>query len=331
MAKTKTEQESGKLQKTLDELNKAYGAGTVVGASSKPINIEAISTGSIGLDIALSIGGFPRGRIVEITAPESAGKTTLALHVVANAQKMGLTCAYIDMEHALDIGYAKDLNIDIDAMLISQPDYGEQALEIAEKLIKTGEIGVVIIDSTATLVPKAEVESGVGDPKMAGVGRIMSQGLRVLSPIVHNTNTLLIFINQIRSNLGGMVAELPTGGNSLKFYASVRLDMRRIKNDKNEELSRTKIKVMKSKVGTPFKEVEVDLVWGKGFSRMGEIVDIAEEIGMIKRSGSWYSQGDDKLGQGRNAVIELLETNPEMAEQWEKEIYSKLLPQKEAQ
>lgn len=328
MAKT-VDNSGSKLKAAIDKLNKDHGAGTIVGANTKPKIIDSIKTGSIGLDIAIGIGGVPRGRIVEITAPESAGKTSLALHIVANAQKQGLICAYIDMEHAMDMQYAAALGVKLEDMLISQPDYGEQALEIVQKLIETGEVGVVVIDSTATLVPKAEVESGVGDPKMAGVGRIMSQGLRVLNPLLHNSNTLVIFINQIRGNPGGMQAELPTGGNALKFYAAVRLDLRRIKNDKGEELSRTRIKVLKNKVGTPFKEVEVDMLWGKGFSRLGELVDISEELGLIKRSGSWYSQGDTKLGQGRSAVIELLEANPEMADQWEEIILDKLLPKKE--
>lgn len=313
-----------KLRVVLEQLNKEYGQGTIIGSNNKAMSIDAISTGSIALDAAIGIGGLPRGRIIEITAPESAGKSTLALHIVANAQSMGLTCVYIDMEHAMDYSYAKALKVNVEDLIISQPDYGELALEIAEKYIKTGEVGVVVIDSTAALTPKAEVESGVGDPKMAGIGRIMSQALRVLVGPVHNTNCMLIFINQIRDNVGGMVAEKPTGGNSLKFYASVRLDLRRVKNDKAEELSRTKIKVLKNKVGTPFKEIEVDLVWGKGFGKMGEIVDIAEELEIIKRSGSWYSHGDSKIGQGRNAVIELLEANSEFATQLEMDILEKL-------
>jgi recombination protein RecA len=315
--KNTEEKEVSALSKALDELEKKYGTGTIVGAADKNVLIESISTGSIALDAAIGIGGFPKGRIIDITAPESAGKTTLALHVVGNAQEKGIKCAYIDMEHALDYKYARALGVNTDNLIISQPDYGEQALEIVEKLVKTNQVGVIVVDSTAALVPKAEVETGVGDPKMAGIGRIMSQALRVLVGPINKSNCLVIFINQIRGNPGGMTAELSTGGNALKFYAAVRLDLRRIKNDTDKGVSRTKIKVLKNKVGVPFQTIEIDVVWGEGFGKYGEIVDLAEELGIIKRAGAWYSHNDVKIGQGRDAVIQLLKDNKEFAEELE--------------
>lgn len=336
MAKANKAKEGEEVKKKLfeiamEKLNKQFGAGSVIYGNQTSLEVEAISTGSIALDAALGVWGMPKGRIVEIIAPESAGKTSLCLHIVANAQKNGILCAYIDMEHHLSGSYAKMLEVDLDKMILSQPNTGEAALEIARQLIGSGEVGVVIIDSVASLVPASEVDkdNAIGNSKMAGIGRLMSQGLRVLNPIVESNKCLLVFTNQIRMNPGAMggSGEEPAGGRALRFYAGVRLDMRRIKNDKEEELSRTKIKVLKNKVGTAFKEIEIDLVWGEGFGKTGEIVDLAEELGIIKLSGSWYKwPGKDgaSIAQGRNAMIELLKNNPEMKEAWEVQIINKL-------
>lgn len=332
MAKIKEGKENiSKLEETLLRLNREYGAGTILCGNTIQMEFDIVDTGSIALNAAIGIGGAPRGRIMEIVGPESSGKTTLLLELIANAQKAGIKCAMIDMEHHLSGAYAQSLGVNLDELILSQPLYGESAMKIAEELIKTKEVGLVAVDSVAALVPKSEVESGVGDPKMAGIARIMSQALRVINPLVEVNNVLLIFTNQIRSNPGGMVAEEPTGGKALRFYAGVRLDMRRIKNDRNEEMSRTKIKVLKNKVGKPFSEIEIDLIWGEGFGKMGEIVDIAEELGIIVLSGSWYKNpGKDgtSIAQGRNAMIQLLKDNPEMAATWKAEIISKLTPVK---
>jgi len=313
------------LQDTLNRLNEAYGKGTVISGDKKSLNIPCVSTGSIGLDWAVGIGGLPYGRIVELISPESAGKTSCCLHIIANAQRDGKKCAYIDMEHALDANYMIALDVDMEQLILSQPSHGEQALEIAHQLIKSGKVDVVVIDSVAALVPLTEINGEIGDTKMAGQGRLMSQGLRVLSPVAEHNNCLVIFTNQIRANVGGMGnPEVGCGGNALKFYASVRLDMRRIKNDKGDELSRTKIKVLKNKVGKPFAEVEIDMVWGQGFGKTGEIVDLAEEWKIIQKAGSWYSYKENKIGQGRNAVIQLLEDNPEMKNEIRELVIEKL-------
>ncbi len=333
VSKVKEEQTEAKKQAyelAIDKLNKLYGVGTVIYGDQKSLAVEGISTGSLGLDIAIGVNvmGAPRGRIVEVVAPESAGKTTLCLHIVANAQKQGIKCAYIDMEHHLSGSYATMIGVNLKDLILSQPSTGESAMEVARQLIESGQIGVVIIDSVAALVPLVETQKEIGSgAKMAGIGRLMSEGLRVLNPIVEVNNCVLMFTNQIRMDPGGMVAEQPAGGRALRFYAGLRLDMRRVKNDKDEELSRTKIKVLKNKVGTAFKEIEVDLIWGEGFGRHGEIVDMATELGIIVLAGSWYKwpgKNGASIAQGRNAMIELLKDNPEMKEEWESKIISML-------
>lgn len=334
--KVDSQEEDKKMayQKAMDKLNKSYGAGTIIGANEVDLSVDVESTGSIALNAALGAGGFPYGRIIEIIGPESCGKSTLCAHVIANAQKAGKRCLYIDMEHCAHGGYMSSIGINLNDMIISQPMNGEAALEIAHEMAKTGEIDVIIVDSVAALVPKAEVDGTIGDQSVARLGRLMSQACRVLSPILESNNCMLIFTNQIRMNPGAMggSGEEPPGGKALRFYASVRLDMRRIKNDKNEELSRTKIKVLKNKVGKPFQEIEIDLVWGEGFGKLGEIVDLAEELGIIVLSGSWYKwPGKDaaSIAQGRNAVIQLLKDNPEMKEAWEKQIIGMLTGEEE--
>lgn len=314
------------LQLTLDKLEKSYGKGTVMKLGDTNIEpIEFISTGSISLDIALGIGGVPKGRVIEIYGPESSGKTTLATHIIAEAQKRGGIAAFIDAEHAFDQFYAKKLGVDTDNLLISQPDNGEQALEIADNLIRSGAIDVIVIDSVAALVPKSEIEGEMGDSKMGLHARLMSQALRKLTGTISKTGCCCIFINQLREKIGVMFGnpETTTGGNALKFYASVRLDIRRISQIKDsDEVSgnRVKVKVVKNKVAPPFRIAEFDVMFGEGISKNGEIVDLGVDFGIIKKAGSWYSYGDTKLGQGRDAVKQLLSDNPELADELEGKI-----------
>ncbi len=318
------------LQLTLDKLDKTYGKGTVMRLSDeKIVDVPAISTGSIGLDLALGVGGIPRGRIIEIYGPESSGKTTLAMHCIAETQKEGGIAAFIDAEHAFDKTYAEKLGIDIDNLLISQPDNGEQALEIAEHLIRSGAIDIIVIDSVAALVPRAELEGEMGESKMGLQARLMSQALRKLTGTISKTKCSCIFINQLREKIGIMFGnpEVTTGGNALKFYASVRLDIRRLAQIKEAEDSitgnRTRVKVVKNKVAPPFKVVEFDIIYGQGISKIGEIIDIGVELNIIQKSGSWFSYKGNKLGQGRDAVKSLLSDNPELCEELEKEIKGK--------
>jgi len=314
------------LQLTLDKLEKSYGKGAVMKLGDAPIEaIEFISTGSLGLDIALGIGGVPKGRVVEIYGPESSGKTTLATHIIAEAQKRGGIAAFIDAEHAFDQFYAKKLGVDVENLLISQPDNGEQALEIADNLIRSGAIDVIVIDSVAALVPKSEIEGEMGDSKMGLHARLMSQALRKLTGTISKTNCCCIFINQLREKIGVMFGnpETTTGGNALKFYASVRLDIRRIAQIKDsDEVSgnRVKVKVVKNKVAPPFRIAEFDVMFGQGISKVGEIVDLGVEYGIIKKAGSWFSYGDTKLGQGREGVKNLLADNPELSDELEAKI-----------
>jgi len=290
---------------------------------------EVISTGSIGLDVALGIGGLPKGRVVEIYGPESSGKTTLAIHVIAEAQKKGGMCAFIDAEHAFDSNYAQKLGVDIDNLLISQPDYGEQALEIADRLILSGALDVVVIDSVAALVPKGELEGEMGDSKMGLQARLMSQALRKLTATINKTNTVCIFINQLREKIGVMFGnpETTTGGNALKFYASVRLDIRRmtqIKDGDEAVGNHVKVKVVKNKVAPPFRQAEFDIIFGAGISKAGEIIDMGVELGIVQKSGSWFSYNNDKLGQGREAVKQLMIDNPELGLEIENKIREKI-------
>ena len=314
------------LQLTLDKLDKTYGKGSVMKLGDiAHQHIDAISSGSLGLDIALGVGGYPRGRVIEIYGPESSGKTTLALHAMAESQKAGGIAAFIDAEHAFDRFYAANLGVDIDNLIISQPDYGEQALEIADNLISSGAIDIIVIDSVAALTPKREIEGEMGDSKMGLHARLMSQALRKLTATISKTNCTVIFINQLREKIGVMFGnpETTTGGNALKFYASVRLDIRRrtqIKDGDNVLGNRTKVKVVKNKVAPPFKTTEFDIMYGVGISKVGEILDLGVEYDIIKKSGSWFSYGDTKLGQGRDAVKSLINDNPELAEELETKI-----------
>ncbi|WP_345267698.1 recombinase RecA [Nibrella viscosa] len=319
------------LQTTIEKLDKAYGKGTVMRLSeSKVVDVPVISTGSLGLDLALGIGGVPRGRIVEIYGPESSGKTTLTMHCIAEAQKKGGLAAFIDAEHAFDRVYAEKLGIDTNNLLISQPDNGEQALEIAEHLISSGAIDIIVIDSVAALVPKAELEGEMGESKMGLQARLMSQALRKLTGVVNKTNCCCIFINQLREKIGVMFGnpETTTGGNALKFYASVRLDIRRIGQIKeaadNITGNRTKVKVVKNKLAAPFKVVEFDIMYGEGISKVGEVLDLAVELEIVKKSGSWFSYDGNRLAQGRDAVKELLLDNPELAAELEAKIRAKV-------
>ena len=315
------------LQLTLDKLDKAYGKGAVMKMGDNVTEqIEIISSGSLGLDVALGVGGYPRGRVIEIYGPESSGKTTLTLHAIAECQKTGGIAAFIDAEHAFDRYYAKSLGVEIDDLIISQPDHGEQALEIADNLIRSGAVDIVVIDSVAALTPKSEIEGEMGDSKMGLHARLMSQALRKLTSSISKTNCTVIFINQLREKIGVMFGnpETTTGGNALKFYASVRLDIRRstqIKDTNGAVLgNKTRVKVVKNKVAPPFKTVEFDIMYGKGISRIGELLDIGVEAEIIKKSGSWFSYGDTKLGQGRDAVKTLLDDNPELADEIEVKI-----------
>jgi recombination protein RecA len=314
------------LQLTLDKLDKTYGKGTVMKMGDKAIEeVETISSGSLGVDLALGVGGYPKGRIIEIYGPESSGKTTLTLHAIAEAQKAGGIAAFIDAEHAFDRNYAEKLGVDIENLIISQPDNGEQALEIAENLIRSGAIDIVVIDSVAALTPKSEIEGEMGDSKMGLHARLMSQALRKLTGTISKTNCTVFFINQLREKIGVMFGnpETTTGGNALKFYASVRLDIRRstqIKDGENVLGNRTKVKIVKNKVAPPFKVAEFDIMYGEGISKTGEILDLAVEFEIIKKAGSWFSYGDTKLGQGRDAVKTLIKDNPELADELEVKI-----------
>ncbi|MBC8045918.1 MAG: recombinase RecA [Fimbriimonadaceae bacterium] len=313
----------------VDSLNKTYGKGTVMKLGDSPeVAVDIIPSGSIGLDIALGIGGFPRGRVIEIYGPESSGKTTLAIHVIAEAQKKGGIAAFIDAEHAFDKNYAEKLGVDTENLLISQPDNGEQALEITEHLIRSGALDVVVIDSVAALVPKAELEGEMGESKMGLQARLMSQALRKLTGAINKTGCCCIFINQLRDKIGVMFGnpETTTGGNALKFYASIRLDIRRIGQIKEKDDivgNRVKVKVVKNKVAPPFRQAEFDIMYGLGISKLGEIVDMGAETAVIQKSGSWYSYEGTKLGQGREGVKELLMDNPELAAEIERKIKEK--------
>jgi recombination protein RecA len=314
------------LQLTLDKLDKSYGKGAVMRlGDSAIVEVESISSGSLGLDIALGVGGYPRGRVIEIYGPESSGKTTLTLHAIAEAQKNGGIAAFIDAEHAFDRFYAQKLGIDVDNLIISQPDNGEQALEITENLIRSGAIDIVVIDSVAALTPKSEIEGEMGDSKMGLHARLMSQALRKLTATISKTNCTVIFINQLREKIGVMFGnpETTTGGNALKFYASVRLDIRKKSQIKDGEKiigTGTKVKVVKNKVAPPFMTAEFDIMYGEGISKIGEIVDLGVEYEIVKKSGSWFSYGETKLGQGRDAVKGLLKDNPELAKEIETKI-----------
>ena len=314
----------------MDKIDKDFGKGSVMmmnERSQEPMDV--VSTGSIGLDAALGIGGLPRGRVIEIYGPESSGKTTIATHVIAEAQKKGGMCAIIDAEHAFDSSYAQKLGVEIDNLLISQPDYGEQALEIADRLILSGALDVVVIDSVAALVPKGELEGEMGDSKMGLQARLMSQALRKLTATISKTNTICIFINQLREKIGVMFGnpETTTGGNALKFYASVRLDIRRMAQIKDGDEAignRVKVKVVKNKVAPPFRTAEFDIVFGEGISKIGEILDMGVEMGIVQKSGSWFSYNGDKLGQGREAVKSLLHDNTALADELETKIREKI-------
>ncbi|MBX6380549.1 recombination protein RecA [Thermoflavifilum aggregans] len=314
------------LRLTIDKIEKDFGKGAVMVMGEKADRqMEVISTGSLGLDLALGVGGFPRGRIIEIYGPEATGKTTIAIHAIAEAQKKGGICAIIDAEHAFDSSYAQRLGVDVDNLLISQPDYGEQALEIADRLILSGAVDVIVIDSVAALVPKGELEGEMGDSKMGLQARLMSQALRKLTATISKTNSCCIFINQLREKIGVMFGnpETTTGGNALKFYASVRLDIRRINQIKDGEQTignRVKVKVVKNKVAPPFKQAEFDIIFGQGISKAGEIIDLATELNILQKSGSWFSYDGNKLGQGRDAVRQLLQDNPELMAELEQKI-----------
>jgi recombination protein RecA len=319
------------LQLTLDKLDKTYGKGSVMKLGDEVVqDVEAISSGSLGLDIALGVGGYPRGRVVEIYGPESSGKTTLTLHAIAECQKAGGIAAFIDAEHAFDRFYAEKLGVDISELIISQPDHGEQALEIADNLIRSGAVDIVVIDSVAALTPKSEIEGEMGDSKMGLHARLMSQALRKLTASISKTNCTVFFINQLREKIGVMFGnpETTTGGNALKFYASVRLDIRRstqIKSPDAEVLgNKTRVKVVKNKVAPPFKTTEFDIMYGEGISKIGEIIDLGVNYEIVKKSGSWFSYGDTKLGQGRDAVKTLLQDNPELMEELEDKIKNAL-------
>ncbi|MBR4177215.1 MAG: recombinase RecA [Bacteroidales bacterium] len=332
MAKEMNDADASKLEKlkilqsTLDKIEKNYGKGSIMKLGDRPDEtFEAISTGSISLDTALGIGGFPKGRIIEIYGPESSGKTTLAIHAIAEAQKKGGIAAFIDAEHAFDPVYARKLGVDVDNLLVSQPDNGEQALEIADNLIRSGAIDIIVIDSVAALTPKAEIDGEMGDSKVGLHARLMSQALRKMTSTISKTGCCCIFINQLREKIGVMFGnpETTTGGNALKFYASVRLDIRRIQAIKDGDQNignRVKVKVVKNKVAPPFRTCEFDLMFGEGISKQGEIVDLGVETGVIKKSGSWFSYGESKLAQGREGVKALLRDNPELSDELEAHI-----------
>ncbi|MBT3308354.1 MAG: recombinase RecA [Gammaproteobacteria bacterium] len=321
------------LQAALGQIERQFGKGSVMrlGDDNAQRDIDAVSTGSLGLDIALGIGGLPRGRVVEIYGPESSGKTTLTLHAVAEMQKLGGTAAFIDAEHALDPNYAGKLGVDVDDLLVSQPDTGEQALEIADMLVRSGAVDIVVVDSVAALTPKAELEGDMGDHHVGLQARLMSQALRKLTANIQRSNTLVIFINQIRMKIGVMFGnpETTTGGNALKFYSSVRLDIRRIGAiKKGDEIlgNDTRVKVVKNKVAPPFKQVTFDILYGEGISREGEIIDLGVQEGIVQKSGAWYSYGTERIGQGKDNVRQFLKEHPEMAQEIEQQVREKLLP-----
>ncbi len=323
------------LEKTMADIEKDFGKGSVMMlGENAAMNIETISSGSLGLDAALGVGGFPRGRIIEIYGPESSGKTTVALHAIAEAQKAGGMAAFIDAEHALDPVYAKALGVDIDNLIISQPDNGEQALEIAESLVRSGVIDILVVDSVAALVPKSEIEGDMGDSHIGLQARLMSQALRKLAGTINKFNTITIFINQLRANIGVMYgpSEVTTGGRALKFYASVRLDVRKqevIKQGDTFLGNRTRVKVVKNKVAPPFKQAEFDIMYGKGISKVGEIVDIGAEKGIITKAGSWYSYGETRIGQGRENAKDFLSKNPEIYSEVENKVREALMQKSE--
>lgn len=314
------------LQATMDKIEKDFGKGAIMKLGDRPdTEVSVIPSGSIALDHALGVGGYPRGRVIEIFGPESSGKTTLAIHAIAEAQKAGGFAAIIDAEHAFDRTYAKNLGVDVDTLLISQPDNGEQALEIADDLIRSGAIDIIVVDSVAALTPKAEIEGEMGDQKMGLQARLMSQALRKLTANISKTNTCCIFINQLREKIGVMFGnpETTTGGNALKFYASVRIDVRKVtqlKDGEDPTGNRTRVKIVKNKMAPPFRKAEFDIVFGEGISKIGEIVDLGVEFDIIKKSGSWFSYNDSKLAQGREAVKKLLSDNPELTEEIEAKI-----------
>mgnify|MGYP006287408219 CR=1 FL=1 len=314
------------LNLTLDKIEKGYGKGTIMKMGDAAIvDVPVIGSGSIGLDVALGVGGYPRGRVIEIYGPESSGKTTLAIHAIAEAQKNGGIAAFIDAEHAFDRFYAKKLGVDIENLYISQPDNGEQALEITDHLIRSGAIDIIVIDSVAALTPKSEIEGEMGDSKMGLQARLMSQALRKLAGNISKTNTTCIFINQLREKIGVMFGnpETTTGGNALKFYSSVRLDIRRIgqlKDGDDVQGNRARVKVVKNKLAPPFRKAEFDIVYGEGISKVGELIDLGVELELVKKSGSWFSYGETRLGQGRDAVKSLIKDNPELAEELETRI-----------
>jgi len=314
------------LQLTLDKIEKGYGKGSIMKmGDSAIVDIPVIGSGSIGLDVALGVGGYPRGRVIEIYGPESSGKTTLAIHAIAEAQKQGGIAAFIDAEHAFDRFYAQKLGVDIENLYISQPDNGEQALEIADHLIRSGAIDIIVIDSVAALTPKAEIEGEMGESKMGLQARLMSQALRKLAANINKTNTTCIFINQLREKIGVMFGnpETTTGGNALKFYASVRLDIRRIgqlKEGEDIQGNRSRVKVVKNKLAPPFRKAEFDIMYGQGISKTGELVDLGVDLNILKKSGSWFSYGETRLGQGRDSVKMLLRDNPELSEELEAKI-----------
>ena len=324
------------LAAALGQIEKQFGKGSVMrlGDGGPTKDIEVVSSGSLGLDIALGVGGLPRGRVVEIYGPESSGKTTLTLHVIAEAQKLGGTCAFVDAEHALDPQYAGKLGVDVDNLLVSQPDTGEQALEITDMLVRSGAVDVVVVDSVAALTPKAEIEGEMGDSHMGLQARLMSQALRKLTGNIKRSNTMVIFINQIRMKIGVMFGnpETTTGGNALKFYASVRLDIRRIGAiKKGDEVigNQTRVKVVKNKISPPFKQTEFEILYGEGISRLGEVIDLGVANGFIDKSGSWYSYKSDRIGQGKENVRQFLKENPAIAEEIESAVRAKLMPKRQ--
>jgi len=323
------------LAQALGQIEKQFGKGSVMrmGDGTSIRDIEVISTGSLGLDVALGIGGLPKGRVVEIYGPESSGKTTLTLQVIAEAQKAGGTAAFIDAEHALDPGYAEKLGVDVDELLVSQPDTGEQALEITDMLVRSGAVDIIVIDSVAALTPKAEIEGEMGDSHMGLQARLMSQALRKLTANIKRSNVMVVFINQIRMKIGVMFGspETTTGGNALKFYASVRLDIRRIGAiKKGDEVvgNQTRVKVVKNKVSPPFKQAEFEIIYGEGISRLGELIDLGVQHDIVNKAGSWYSYGDDRIGQGKDNAREFLKAHPEMADEIERKIRAILMPPK---
>jgi recombination protein RecA len=331
MAMNAQQEKMKALKLTMEKIDKTYGKGTIMKLGETMLEpVEVISTGSLGVDLALGVGGFPKGRVIEIYGPESSGKTTLALHAISESQKKGGIAAFIDAEHAFDKLYAQNLGVDVENLLISQPDNGEQALEITDNLIRSGAIDIIVIDSVAALTPKGEIEGEMGDSKMGLQARLMSQALRKLTGTISKTGCCCVFINQLREKIGVMFGnpETTTGGNALKFYASVRIDIRRIGQIKDGDSivgNRARVKVVKNKVAPPFRQAEFDIMYGKGISKTGEILDMSVEMNIIQKSGSWFSYDGDKLGQGRDAVVQLLKDNPELATEVEKKIKEKLL------